>query len=790
MTQGMETQQSVGQQGAARRHLQLVGGTRAPVAPSLVEVTHRLVLRSWMAVPKAEIRPSAWRDLLDHLWPGEEVHVVHTIMRERERPVGYSLRLDVLQSLSARASQTQQAAAEALKSMFPSLVFESVPHTGGVEAMLPVRACIEPMPVQLGEPLETRSAGRPHWGPVTENVPFPGELPNWMLTTPFDEPLAEALQIQIRIRAMELGTDAQHRFSQILQRLRRGGLRVFHPSSPLGPDSHDPELGKGLDALLQTWLRQPLPGYAINVLVRSRSDLSGFALQRIGRDILGRYPYRITLVEDDAAWDSRTTPTLLKSTQGLGGLFAPDDRMARFGLPEQVPAPAKLPDGTGSVVGHAGHEAAVALPDSMRLSHVAVVGGSGTGKSNFLLRTLQQDIARGLGVGLIDVHGDLFDATLAMIPPERASDVVIVDAEDPAFSVALNPLEGTRGNALLQNFVANQVLDIIERLFETPESTGPMMRNHVRHALLLAMCHPGGGTIADAARVFEDAEFRAWLLAKADQRLADYFKTFAATNGENGFKNWLPYLIARFNPFIQNPVLLRMLSRPSTVNLPRLINEGRIVLFRLSKAVLQDLECQLLGTLLLMQFHVAALSRASIRPELRRPFHLVVDEFHTFANDSTPALFREARKFGLGLTVATQSFSSLRHRRGGDLTNALLANTATKVLFRLSPLDAKLVEEYAEPTFNVADLTRTQNYQAVVCMTASDVPPFRMHAALPDTFSSGLAVQDLRERSGTQFATALSDANDFISKRHGVSIDALRQATLWAADEADPGVTL
>ena len=790
MTQGMETQQPTGQQGALRRHLRLVGGMKAPVAPKLVEVTQRLELRSWMAVPKTEIRPSAWRDLLDRLWPGEELHVVHTIIREGDRPTGYSMRLDVLQSLSARASQTQQAAAEALRSLFPSLVFESVPHAAAVDTMLPVRACIEPVPVQLGEQLETRSAGRPHWGPIAEEVPFPGELPNWMLTAPFDEPLAEALQIQIRIRAQELDTASQHHYSQVLQRLRRGSVRVFHPSSPLGPDSHDPELGKSLDALLQTWLRQPLPGYAINVLVRSRSDLSGFALQRIGRDILGRYPYRITLVEDEPAWGSRAAALLLKSSQGMGGLFAPDDRMARFGLPEQVPEPARLPEGMGSVVGHAGREAIVVLPDSMRLSHVAVVGGSGTGKSNFLLRMLQQDIARGHGVGLIDVHGDLFDATLAMIPPERASDVVVVDAEDPAFSVALNPLEGTRSNALLQNFVANQVLDIIERMFETPESTGPMMRNHVRHALLLAMCHPSGGTIADAARVFEDAEFRTWLLSKADQRLSDYFKTFAATSGDQGFKNWLPYLIARFNPFIQNPVLLRMLSRPSTVNLPRLINEGRIVLFRLSKAVLQDLECQLLGTLVLMQFHVAALSRASMRPDLRRPFHLVVDEFHTFANDSTPALFREARKFGLGLTVATQSFSSLRHRRGGDLTNAVLANTATKVLFRLSPLDAKLVEEYAEPAFSVSDLSRTQNYHAVVCMTASDVPPFRMHAALPDAFGGGLAVQDLRERSGRQFGTPIADANDFVAKRHAVAPEALRQVTLWATDETNQGSIL
>ena len=94
MTQGMETQQPTGQQGALRRHLRLVGGMKAPVAPKLVEVTQRLELRSWMAVPKTEMRPSAWRDLLDRMWPGEELHIVHTILREGDRPTGYSMRAD------------------------------------------------------------------------------------------------------------------------------------------------------------------------------------------------------------------------------------------------------------------------------------------------------------------------------------------------------------------------------------------------------------------------------------------------------------------------------------------------------------------------------------------------------------------------------------------------------------------------------------------------------------------------------------------------------------------------
>ena len=136
-------------------------------------------------------------------------------------------------------------------------------------------------------------------------------------------------------------------------------------------------------------------------------------------------------------------------------------------------------------------------------------------------------------------------------------------------------------------------------------------------------------------------------------------------------------MLARLQPFASNPAMVRLLSRPGKVNFGRLMDEGRIVLFKLSKCVLQDVECQLLGTIMLKAFHTAALARAARPATERRPFHLVVDEFHTFATDAALGLFREARKYGLGLTVATQTWSSLRSSsERSELPNAMLASTA------------------------------------------------------------------------------------------------------------------
>ena len=727
---------------------------------------------------KTVLRPSAWADFVDRLWPGEQVHLEHTIVRKGDVATSYEFNISLVQSLACRASESRLALPQALKSLFPLQRYEACVDLGTQEdAAWPVRARLEPAALRLMD----ANVGKVMRADLLPSVVHPGELPNWVLTAPFDEPLAEALRIEIRIAAVEFDAPKQDEAMSLLRRIRCGAIRAAHPNSAVTDAAHDPALVTQMESRLRQWVRHPAPAYVFDVIIRSPAALSNYVLQRLARDVFGAYPWTLELADDAQSFAAiNTSRWPFKSEQGQGGWFPGTDRALGFGVPAIDPEPAGLPLGLGAQVGVCG-TTAIIIPDSLRTSHVAVVGGSGTGKSTLLLRLLEQDMARGHGCGLIDPHGDLVDAVIGVVPRHRVKDVVLIDVEDPCHSVALNPMDGTRGNALLRNFVASQIVDLVERLFENPTTTGPVLRNNLRNALLLAMCHPEGGTIADAARLFEDNDFRDWLKSKSDEQLRDYFKAFERSQGsENGFDAWKPYILARLHPFTKNPALLRLFNRPSTVSISKLMDEGRIVLFRLSKATLQDIECKLAGSLLTMQFHIAALARAKLPPEVRRPFHLVIDEFHTFANESTPALFREARKFGLGLTVATQSFSSLRTGQGSDLVSAVLASTATKVLFRLSPQDANLVDDYSEPAFSAKELTKTRNHHAVVCMSASETPAFRMKADQSVPAGDPLPIATVSSLSGEAFGTPNAEVHEYLARRHGVSVDALRHSSPWS----------
>lgn len=190
--------------------------------------------------------------------------------------------------------------------------------------------------------------------------------------------------------------------------------------------------------------------------------------------------------------------------------------------------------------------------------------------------------------------------------------------------------------------------------------------------------------------------------------------------------------------------------------MPSLIRERRVVLFRLPKSLLSDAESQVLGSMILLQFHLVAMRGAADASPRRRPFQLFVDEFHAYCTPTVPALFREARKFGIGLTVATQSVASIQHPQSPTLIDDVLGNTACKVLFRLSPRDAARIDEYTEPEFSAAAIARQANFRAVLSLPAADVQPFQIRTRRPEQPAECADASWLRERSGLRFGAPLT----------------------------------
>jgi DNA helicase HerA-like ATPase len=81
------------------------------------------------------------------------------------------------------------------------------------------------------------------------------------------------------------------------------------------------------------------------------------------------------------------------------------------------------------------------INESDRLSHMYVIGRTGTGKSTLLETLMRQDIAQGKGMALLDPHGDLAEKIVGAVPDRRKEDLVYFNAPDPAQPYGYNPLK-------------------------------------------------------------------------------------------------------------------------------------------------------------------------------------------------------------------------------------------------------------------------------------------------------------------------------------------------------------
>jgi type IV secretory pathway TraG/TraD family ATPase VirD4 len=86
----------------------------------------------------------------------------------------------------------------------------------------------------------------------------------------------------------------------------------------------------------------------------------------------------------------------------------------------------------------------VGIKQADRLSHMYVIGKTGTGKSTLLETLVSQDIAHGRGMMLIDPHGDLAERVAQAIPAHRRQDVIYFNVPDPAQPFGYNPLKHER----------------------------------------------------------------------------------------------------------------------------------------------------------------------------------------------------------------------------------------------------------------------------------------------------------------------------------------------------------
>lgn len=408
----------------------------------------------------------------------------------------------------------------------------------------------------------------------------------------------------------------------------------------------------------------------------------------------------------------------------------------------------------------------IKISDDDRRRHIYTIGQTGTGKSTFLQELAKQDARNGKGFCFIDPHGDAIEDIITAIPKERAEDVIIFDPADVERPFGLNMLEYDPSHPEQKTFVINEMIGIFDQLYDLKATGGPMFEQYVRNAMLLIMEDPeSGSTLMEISKVLADEEFRKMKLSKCNNPIVSDFwiKEAEKAGGEAALANMVPYITSKLTTFVSNDMMRPIIAQQkSTLNFRDIMDSGKILLVKLSKGKIGEINAHLLGMVIVGKILMNALARGDMPEDQRRDFYLYLDEFQNVTTNSISQILSEARKYRLCLTIAHQFIGQLSE----EISKAVFGNVGSICSFRVGAEDAEFLEKQFEPIFTANDLVNVDNRNLFAKLLINNElsKPFNMKTNPPTKGNQEIA-NYLKELSRLKYGRDVNIVNREIMQR-------------------------
>ncbi len=364
----------------------------------------------------------------------------------------------------------------------------------------------------------------------------------------------------------------------------------------------------------------------------------------------------------DTSWGSPLTPTRswspAKPADPPPSLVA-DPPPSLVDVPDPIPAVSPAPVDPDAVV--LGHDIstgeAVPLGVVERMGGLYVIGKNGTGKSSLIASLVAQDMRHGHGVCVLDPHGDLTRHVISLVPPERRSDVLLLDAgnQHTVFGLNLFESDGTDYG------IARSADAVVQSFKRAWGSLGWGARLEMTLYNLAYALASADKTLADVPDFFYRDEVRQRVLAQVDNpNVVDFWRYEYDGLTPTQQRELRSSTFNKIKLFLDNPLVARIVGQQqSSVDWSWAMDWGQIVLVRLPEGEIGEGAVNLLGSTIVDQIATAVRSRAILPEAQRRPFFLFADEFHRFATAAFAKLLDELRKYGIATLMAHQRRAQL-----------------------------------------------------------------------------------------------------------------------------------
>ncbi len=382
--------------------------------------------------------------------------------------------------------------------------------------------------------------------------------------------------------------------------------------------------------------------------------------------------------------------------------------------------------------------------------HVYVIGKTGSGKTTLLRNLIVQHIALGHGVGLIDPHGDLAEELLHCIPPSRADHLAYFNPGDLAYPVGMNLLSNVPKDE--RHLVASGIVGACKSIW--PDSWGPRLE-YILYNALAALLECPNVSLLGVNRMLTDEPYRAWVTHQIeDPFIRDFWQNEYASYDPRFRREAIAPIQNKLGQFLLNPVIRNILGQVQCkLDIPFTMNTGRLFIANLAKGKLGHDKANLLGSLLVTQFQLAAMARADLPESERQDFYLFIDEFQNFSTEAFASILAEARKYRLCLILSHQFIGQLSLA----VQQAVIGNVGTLICFRIGPTDAELMEKAFGHEVRAQQLVDLGRYEIAVLLSENGESRFPFEARTLSPLETRVGRKHkLIARSRERFATSRS----------------------------------
>lgn len=302
-------------------------------------------------------------------------------------------------------------------------------------------------------------------------------------------------------------------------------------------------------------------------------------------------------------------------------------------------------------------------PKKLANQHIIIVGKSGAGKSQTTSGLLYELSKQEIPFLILDFQGEYISNALTDSKGTSFLEATSSVELDPSYGMDVNPLElsinGNSGERVSYMNNVYQVSSILKQIFGLGDIQHPVLKDAIKRAY-----QEKGFSVSDRSTWNnEPPEFQdIWAILE-----------FMEQNEGNNVRN-LKY---RIEPLFENNIFVsssNSISIAETLRRNSVINLSTLHTPELMKSV---------ARFVLQAIYNRMLAEG---PSKKIKLYVVIDEAHKLSYDQTLTdLIREARKYGVGFILASQSVR--------DFATVVFENMGTKIALQLEGEDAKFMAE-------------------------------------------------------------------------------------------------